>query len=415
MIVILAILALIDVATRSSARIATRVEANQRARPVMQRLLDELHSTCIGPDVVPVVAGSTQTRDLIFLQQTGSAVSPTPDEHVVSLATGTLTEWVYPATGGTAPNWTFAATPSSTTRAAHRRRARRRCGEPALDRAPVPVLRLRRGRQLDRPRCRRRLSASDAARTVQVTVSFSVSPRSNPVNDPHAAVSVSDSVVLRLSPAERGPDQGEPPMRMTPRMNACARRRGSRWPRSCWRRCSRLVVVVSAARGQRRPAPDPQRPRPQAGLRGGAGRASPTTPSTSAPTPATGPSAPRSRPRPRSTCRARRRTAGRSPGRADELRDRAPAGHRAVGLQHHEPGRRACSSRAGRSRAPFRIRSTGYSGNEDVSIVATFKRASFLDYVYFTQLETSDPVTYGSSRRSPAPTRSARRPSSRGA
>jgi hypothetical protein len=45
----------------------------------------------------------------------------------------------------------------------------------------------------------------------------------------------------------------------------------------------------------------------------------------------------------------------------------------------------------------FRIRSTGYSGNEHVSIVATFKRASFLDYVYFTQLETSDPVTYGSS------------------
>jgi Tfp pilus assembly protein PilX len=45
----------------------------------------------------------------------------------------------------------------------------------------------------------------------------------------------------------------------------------------------------------------------------------------------------------------------------------------------------------------FRIRSTGYSGNTKVSIVATFKRASFLDYVYFTQLETSDPVTYGSS------------------
>lgn len=43
----------------------------------------------------------------------------------------------------------------------------------------------------------------------------------------------------------------------------------------------------------------------------------------------------------------------------------------------------------------FRIRSTGYSGKEKRSIVATFKRASFLDYVYFTQYETSDPVTYG--------------------
>jgi hypothetical protein len=42
----------------------------------------------------------------------------------------------------------------------------------------------------------------------------------------------------------------------------------------------------------------------------------------------------------------------------------------------------------------FRIRSTGFVGEEKKSIVTTFKRPSFLDYVYFTQLETSDPVTY---------------------
>jgi Tfp pilus assembly protein PilX len=52
----------------------------------------------------------------------------------------------------------------------------------------------------------------------------------------------------------------------------------------------------------------------------------------------------------------------------------------------------------GQNAGSFRIRSTGYSGNEEVSIVATLKRASFLDYVYFTQLETSDPVTYGDSQ-----------------
>lgn len=43
----------------------------------------------------------------------------------------------------------------------------------------------------------------------------------------------------------------------------------------------------------------------------------------------------------------------------------------------------------------FRIRSTGFSGGVKVSIVATFKPPSFLDYVYFTQLETLDPVSYG--------------------
>jgi hypothetical protein len=46
----------------------------------------------------------------------------------------------------------------------------------------------------------------------------------------------------------------------------------------------------------------------------------------------------------------------------------------------------------------FRIRSTGFAGKARASITATFKPASFLDYVYFTQLETSDPVTYGSEK-----------------
>jgi Tfp pilus assembly protein PilX len=49
----------------------------------------------------------------------------------------------------------------------------------------------------------------------------------------------------------------------------------------------------------------------------------------------------------------------------------------------------------GPSTGTFRIRSTGFSNGVERSIVATFKRASFLDYLYFTQLETSDPVTYG--------------------
>jgi type II secretory pathway pseudopilin PulG len=45
----------------------------------------------------------------------------------------------------------------------------------------------------------------------------------------------------------------------------------------------------------------------------------------------------------------------------------------------------------------FRIRSTGFAGKAKASIVATFKRPSFLDYVYFTQFETMDPITYAKS------------------
>lgn len=50
---------------------------------------------------------------------------------------------------------------------------------------------------------------------------------------------------------------------------------------------------------------------------------------------------------------------------------------------------------SGLLKGTFRIRSTGFAGDSKVSIVATFKPATFLDYVYFTQRETSDPVTYG--------------------
>lgn len=49
---------------------------------------------------------------------------------------------------------------------------------------------------------------------------------------------------------------------------------------------------------------------------------------------------------------------------------------------------------SGPNTGSFRIRSTGYAGDTKASLVATFKRASLLDYVYFTQLETLDPVTY---------------------
>ena len=66
-------------------------------------------------------------------------------------------------------------------------------------------------------------------------------------------------------------------------------------------------------------------------------------------------------------------------------------------------GQSACSTsnpvnsmleQTGASTGTFRIRSTGFSGDSQQSIVAQFKRASFLDYLYFTQYETSDPVTY---------------------
>jgi len=50
---------------------------------------------------------------------------------------------------------------------------------------------------------------------------------------------------------------------------------------------------------------------------------------------------------------------------------------------------------SGPLRGTFRVRSTGFAGKSKVAIVATFRPVTFLDYVYFTQRETSDPASYG--------------------
>jgi hypothetical protein len=47
------------------------------------------------------------------------------------------------------------------------------------------------------------------------------------------------------------------------------------------------------------------------------------------------------------------------------------------------------------STGALRIRSTGISGKRKRSIIATIRRKSFIDFLYFTNYETSDPATYG--------------------
>ena len=60
-----------------------------------------------------------------------------------------------------------------------------------------------------------------------------------------------------------------------------------------------------------------------------------------------------------------------------------------------EPDANRCWSRPDPTSGPSASARPGTRAPAKQSIVATFKQATFLDYVYFTQLETSDPVTYG--------------------
>ena len=110
----LALWAIQDLALRQTTRVFARVDATQSARFAMETIENRMHSACVSEGVTPILSGSTATS-LSFVSKYGSAAHLTPEKHVVTLnSNGTLTDSTFANTGGTAPNWTFAPTASST-------------------------------------------------------------------------------------------------------------------------------------------------------------------------------------------------------------------------------------------------------------------------------------------------------------
>ncbi len=198
-LLIVAALTLLTVVNRSSARQVARVDANQRARPVMDRIMDELRSTCVSRGVVPVLAGSSASS-ISFLHQSGTAVSPVPNRRQITLAGGTLTETVYPASPTTpdaAGVWSFSPTPNLT------RQLLTNVGLATINgTANTPLFQYSTYVNgvstpvVPSPT----LTATQAAGVVQVTVSFAASALRNPTADANAAISVQDSALLRFGP-----------------------------------------------------------------------------------------------------------------------------------------------------------------------------------------------------------------------
>jgi Tfp pilus assembly protein PilW len=206
--VLSAILMMVTVATHNQDRIARRVDANQRGRPVMARIVNELHSACVAPRIVPVVGdgtvnGSTATR-ISFLSMSGEAVTPTPEKHVIALSGTTLSESVFQATSGAAPTWTFSGTPSSTRQLLTNVSAppsgamfsyfRFQNGQLATTGLPVP------------------LTSANAGLTAYVTISLVASPTGGKSTlDANSPITLSDSADLRLESASQVPSQDNTP------------------------------------------------------------------------------------------------------------------------------------------------------------------------------------------------------------
>ncbi len=197
-VVLSAITTITTAALSSQDRITDRVSVNQRARPVMTRIIDALHSSCVAQRVAPVLAGSTGTS-ISFLSKNGSAVTPTPDRRVISLSGTSLVEQVYPATGGQPPVWTFSSTPSQT-RTLMTNVAAPGTGQPVFSYYDYVTGRLN-TTPLPTP-----LSTTNAARAAYVTVSFRVNP-SGVSQDAKAHLTINDAADLRLESAGQFPAQ----------------------------------------------------------------------------------------------------------------------------------------------------------------------------------------------------------------
>jgi hypothetical protein len=208
LVIMSAIVMMLTVSLRNQDRINKRVDANQRVRPVMTRIIQELHSACIAPRMTPIIGngtttGSTGTR-ISFLSKSGATVTPTPDLHVISLSAGTLSESVYPATGGTQPGpWTFSSTASSTTQ--------------LLTQVSAPAAGMFQyydfvNGQVDTSATTVPLTATDAAKVAIVKVTLSSSPTKGVSTfDPGSPLVVSNSADLRLENAGQFPNQDNLP------------------------------------------------------------------------------------------------------------------------------------------------------------------------------------------------------------
>lgn len=192
LVVMAAISTVIVVSLRESNRVSARVDANQRARIALNAIVNQLHSACIAPQIAPVQVGSTGTQ-LSFIHQSGSAVAPTPVLSKISLTGTTLSQSDYPTTGGTAPQWTFASTPSST------RQLMTKISPIPPSSSIFSYLAYSNG-QVSATPLTTPLVAAGAASTVQVNVAFSAAPLSKPVSDPNAATNIQSTALLRLTP-----------------------------------------------------------------------------------------------------------------------------------------------------------------------------------------------------------------------
>lgn len=177
--VVLAGLSMVIITTlHGNARVTRRVEATQNARIAVTKIIEQLHSACLSPRIIPIKESSSAT-ELVFVHAAtneAEAVSPTQVESKVFFSNQALWETEGGATrklignvGPGGPNGEIFSYFKITG------------GTLATTQLAVPL-------------------NGAAAETVYVKVALNAEPASNPTHDARAGATIWDSATLRLTP-----------------------------------------------------------------------------------------------------------------------------------------------------------------------------------------------------------------------
>jgi len=207
---------LLDFTSADVSRITERVHSTQEGRVVMERLMLELHSACVAPEVTPILEGSGESK-LRFISAGGTEANlPNVEVHEVLYTagtkgkSGTLIEKTWPAAtvnGSDPPRYSFnESEPGSTVTLLSDVRTSSVEGKAGT----LPMFRYYRYyRSGDSspvygqlyPTALSGTLASEAKNVAKVTVAFTVAPNGKVANGLHddRPVPLEDTAILRLS------------------------------------------------------------------------------------------------------------------------------------------------------------------------------------------------------------------------
>jgi hypothetical protein len=194
MIVFAGLTSMVVASLHQSNRVTRRVHATQEARLTVQRIVTELHSSCVASEVAPIQADSSGTS-IGYVYQTGSGAALTPVVHRVFLTGTTLFLSTYPSTSGSTPEWKFSETASSTITLMTN-------VSPAAAGKPVfTYYKYENGQIPSTPMgAEPSLGAANAIRAVKVNIALKVTPPGVSAGAEKLPAIVQDSALLRFTP-----------------------------------------------------------------------------------------------------------------------------------------------------------------------------------------------------------------------